>query len=130
MKNIIIFFVCFLLVVANAVPFHDDCITTNEMEEQLFIKEFPVNTITQTISDCSNENDILQIMYINITPDPPLKGKQLNINALGWLREKVGEGSYIDVTVKLGLIKLLQKKFDLCEESQKVNKPCPLEEGR
>ena len=27
------------------------------------------------------------------------------------------EGAYADVTVKLGLIKLLQKRFDLCEEA-------------
>jgi hypothetical protein len=25
-------------------------------------------------------------------------------------------GAYVDVTVKLGLIKLLQKQFDMCEE--------------
>ncbi|KAG0333502.1 Phosphatidylglycerol/phosphatidylinositol transfer protein, partial [Podila humilis] len=29
----------------------------------------------------------------------------------------------------LGLIKLLQKEFDFCEESQKVDKPCPLAAG-
>lgn len=27
------------------------------------------------------------------------------------------EGAYADVTVKLGLIKLLHKQFDLCEEA-------------
>jgi hypothetical protein len=27
------------------------------------------------------------------------------------------EGAYADVTVKLGLIKLLQKRFDVCEEA-------------
>lgn len=26
-------------------------------------------------------------------------------------------GAYADVTVKLGLIKLLQKRFDVCEEA-------------
>ncbi|KAF9110547.1 Phosphatidylglycerol/phosphatidylinositol transfer protein, partial [Mortierella sp. AM989] len=29
----------------------------------------------------------------------------------------------------LGLIKLLSKKLDFCEESAKVNKPCPLAAG-
>jgi hypothetical protein len=29
----------------------------------------------------------------------------------------VQEGAYADVTVKLGLIKLLQKRFDVCEEA-------------
>lgn len=129
-KNI--FLVCFFLVVfTNAVPLHNGCITTYEDEGQLLLlaKEFPVNTITETISDCSNGNDILRIDYIHLSPDPPLKGRQLKIDAAGYLKEEVGQGSYIDVTVKLGLIKLLQKRFDLCEESQKVNKPCPLEQG-
>jgi hypothetical protein len=27
------------------------------------------------------------------------------------------EGAFADVTVKLGLIKLLQKQFDVCEEA-------------
>jgi len=27
------------------------------------------------------------------------------------------DGAYADVTVKLGLIKLLQKQFDICEEA-------------
>lgn len=27
------------------------------------------------------------------------------------------EGAYADVTVKLGLIKLIQKQFDVCEEA-------------
>jgi len=27
------------------------------------------------------------------------------------------EGAYVDVTVKLGLIKLLHKQFDVCEEA-------------
>jgi hypothetical protein len=27
------------------------------------------------------------------------------------------EGAYADVTVKLGLVKLLQKRFDVCEEA-------------
>lgn len=27
------------------------------------------------------------------------------------------DGAYADVTVKLGIVKLLQKEFDLCEEA-------------
>jgi len=27
------------------------------------------------------------------------------------------DGAYADVTVKLGLVKLLQKRFDVCEEA-------------
>ncbi|RIA87140.1 ML domain-containing protein [Glomus cerebriforme] len=131
LKNNFVFLVCFFLIVfTNATPFRHGCITTFEEEDNHSAEEFAVNTLTETISDCSNENDILQIIYINLSPDPPLKGKQLKINALGWLKEEIEEGSYVDVVVKLGLIKLLQKRFDLCEESRKVDKPCPIDKGR
>jgi len=83
-----------------------------------------------TIEDCGSEDDILQIEYINISPDPPLKGKELAIDAAGYLKETVGEGSYIVLTVKYGIIKILGKTMDLCEQTQKVDKSCPLEEGK
>jgi hypothetical protein len=129
-KNIFIFLVCFFLVVlTNAVPFHSGCITTLYEEEQVLLTASSVNTI-ETITDCSGVNDILQIIYINISPDPPRKGQKLSIDAAGFLEEEVTQGSYIDVTVKLGLIKLLRKRFDLCEQAESVDKPCPLEKGR
>ncbi|KIO16643.1 hypothetical protein M407DRAFT_184484, partial [Tulasnella calospora MUT 4182] len=36
-----------------------------------------------------------------------------------------------DVTVKLGLVKLLSKRFDICEEAEKANAEiqCPVEQG-
>lgn len=41
------------------------------------------------------------------------------------------EGSIADVTVKIGLIKLLQKQFDICEEARNNNLTvqCPVEAG-
>ena len=41
------------------------------------------------------------------------------------------EGSYADVVVKLGLIKLLTKRFDICEELRNGNATlqCPVKPG-
>ncbi|KAG8683322.1 Phosphatidylglycerol/phosphatidylinositol transfer protein [Ceratobasidium sp. 395] len=41
------------------------------------------------------------------------------------------DGAYADVTVKLGLIKLLHKQFDVCEEARNnnVTVQCPVEPG-
>lgn len=44
---------------------------------------------------------IHSIDYINLTPDPPVKGQPLDIEFKGWLKEQVEEGSYIDLTVKV-----------------------------
>jgi len=116
----------------NAKSLHKRRITTFDEEEKLLAEAFPVNTFktVTTIIDCSNDSDILTIDYIKISPDPPLKGQDLEIEAVGYLKETIGEGSYIDLTVKLGLIKLLQQRLDLCEQVEKVGKKCPLEKGR
>ncbi|CAG8613434.1 9104_t:CDS:2 [Paraglomus occultum] len=81
----------------------------------------------ETITDCGRTSDILQIHYIELHPDPPQKGKELTIDAAGFLSETVDKGSYVDVVVKLGLIRLLQKRYDLCDEVTQVGKECPLD---
>ncbi|PIG80852.1 hypothetical protein AARAC_009390 [Aspergillus arachidicola] len=43
----------------------------------------------------------------------------------------IEEGAYVDVVVKLGLIKLLKKQFDACETLRNYNSTiqCPVEPG-
>ncbi|KAF9329201.1 Phosphatidylglycerol/phosphatidylinositol transfer protein [Podila minutissima] len=82
------------------------------------------------IKKCNaDENYLLDIKYINISPDPPARGQNLTIDAMGILAKDVVEGAKIDVLVKLGLVKLLQKQLDFCEEAAKVDKNCPLQAG-
>ncbi|KAF9184689.1 Phosphatidylglycerol/phosphatidylinositol transfer protein [Haplosporangium sp. Z 767] len=83
-----------------------------------------------TIEECGDpETDLLKIDYVNLNPNPPIKGEVLQIDAKGYLSEDIVEGAVINIIVKLGLVKLLVKQFDFCEESVKVNKPCPLLAG-
>ncbi|KAG0312597.1 Phosphatidylglycerol/phosphatidylinositol transfer protein [Linnemannia gamsii] len=82
-----------------------------------------------TVEECGDGTDLLKVEYININPNPPLKGQVLTIDAKGFLAEDVVQGARINLVVKVGLIKLLTKELDFCEESVKVNKPCPLEAG-
>lgn len=80
--------------------------------------------------------DALEIESIKVSPDPPKPGHKLTIEAKGKVHNLVDvrlllllssqvmmltssaaqEGTYADVTVKLGLIKLLTKRFDVCDE--------------
>ena len=80
-------------------------------------------------------DDIVQIKSIEVSPDPPQPGQNLTVKVNGYTSEPIvvrhapsstygttnncvlQEGAYADVTVKLGLIKLLQKRFDVCEEA-------------
>lgn len=50
----------------------------------------------------------------------------MTINAEGEFTKEVGEGSYINVQVKYGLIKLINMNFDLCKEMAEVDEKCPL----
>ncbi|KAG8745928.1 Phosphatidylglycerol/phosphatidylinositol transfer protein [Ceratobasidium sp. 414] len=72
--------------------------------------------------DCGLPTDPVQIESIQISPDPPQPGKDLTVTVKWYAADRIeasttGEGAYTDVTVKLGLIKILQKQFDLCEEA-------------
>lgn len=60
--------------------------------------------------------DPLQIDAITVTPDPPKPGGEVKLTIKGTVQEAIEDGASFDVTLKLGLIKLLQKRFDLFAE--------------
>ncbi|BGP17472.1 hypothetical protein JCM10213_003245 [Rhodosporidiobolus nylandii] len=78
--------------------------------------------------DCGDPSDAIEIESIKISPDPPKPGHNLTIEAAGKVKTLVDEGTYADVTVKLGLIKLLTKRFDVCEELDNADAElqCPI----
>jgi len=80
---------------------------------------------------CGSPADIVDIKSITLSPDPPKLGENLTVTVSAVTSETIEEGAYVDVTVKLGLIKLLNKSFDLCEEARKANASvqCPVQKG-
>ncbi|KAI0280649.1 hypothetical protein BGY98DRAFT_312792 [Russula aff. rugulosa BPL654] len=74
-------------------------------------------------TDCGFPTDAIQIESISVSPDPPQPGQNLTVTVQASAQEEVEEGAYADVEVKLGLIKLLHKRFDLCEEADR--RPMP-----
>ncbi|KUL83445.1 hypothetical protein ZTR_10948 [Talaromyces verruculosus] len=74
------------------------------------------------------ENDILEIVSVNLTPNPPVPGEILTIEAEGIFHEPVEQGSKIHLQVKYGLIRLVNVEADLCEEIEgNTDLTCPLE---
>jgi len=69
-----------------------------------------------TLSDNGDFDDLLTIDSLTATPTAPQPGSDLQITIKGTTSADITAGAYIDVTVKLGLIKLLRKQFDLFEE--------------
>ncbi|TFK77023.1 hypothetical protein BDN72DRAFT_830196 [Pluteus cervinus] len=82
-------------------------------------------------TDCGLTTDIIQIRSIQVSPDPPQPGQDLTVKVNAFVTETIEEGAYADVTVKLGLVKLLHKQFDLCEEARtnEADIQCPVQPG-
>ncbi|KAJ3292122.1 Phosphatidylglycerol/phosphatidylinositol transfer protein [Borealophlyctis nickersoniae] len=89
----------------------------------------PTTVTGSAVSNCGTSSDIWHLDYIKITPDPPQRGQPLLIDVKGNLDEKVDKGAYAQVTVKLGIIKLLDSRLDLCDEAKNLNVTCPIEKG-
>ncbi|MCJ1260305.1 Phosphatidylglycerol/phosphatidylinositol transfer protein [Lobaria immixta] len=75
----------------------------------------------------ANDNYLLTIDFVDLTPNPPLPGKTLTIKAAGNFTADVAEGAYINLSVKYGLITLLRRQADLCEQMKNVDEECPLD---
>ncbi|KAI9060176.1 hypothetical protein FKP32DRAFT_1679137 [Trametes sanguinea] len=82
-------------------------------------------------TDCGTDSHIVHIKSIQVSPDPPQRGEDLTVTVEGVADSQVEDGAYADVTVKVGVIKILQKEFDVCEEASKANASvqCPVEKG-
>lgn len=92
----------------------------------------PVHTMEGwSWSDCGSPEDVIQIKSISLSPDPPKPGQDLTVTVVGTAQQRVEDGAYANVVVKLGLIKLLSKRFDVCEEARNANASiqCPVEQG-
>ncbi|KIJ21675.1 hypothetical protein PAXINDRAFT_173771 [Paxillus involutus ATCC 200175] len=101
------------------------------VEEQVLV-ESPVHTTEGwSYTDCGLPTDAIQLKSISLFPDPPKPGQDLTITVVGTAAEIIEDGAYADVVVKLGLIKLLSKRFDVCQEARTANASvqCPVEKG-
>ncbi|KAG2199247.1 hypothetical protein INT47_010622 [Mucor saturninus] len=84
---------------------------------------------TKLITNCGDASDILTIDYVTLSPDPPVKGEELTIDFKGYLSETVPNGTTVQVIVKYGVVKLIQKTFDFCEKIEEVDEKCPIPQG-
>ncbi|KAF2489337.1 hypothetical protein BU16DRAFT_531660 [Lophium mytilinum] len=80
---------------------------------------------------CSDPaDDILTIENVDLSPNPPEKGKTLTIKAKGTLNEAIEDGAKVHLQVKYGLITLINQEADLCEQVKQVDLECPLDKGK
>ncbi|KAL6950966.1 hypothetical protein ACO0QE_000250 [Hanseniaspora vineae] len=92
----------------------------------------PINGDSPLLLCDVEEPQLIRIDSIDISPNPPQRGTTLEITAEGVVLEEITEGSFVDVEVRLGYIKLLSQTYDLCEELEKNDidgLKCPVAPG-
>lgn len=62
----------------------------------------------------ASKPQLLDITSLLITPNPPVRGAPMVLQAAGHISDVIPEGSYVDVDLRLGYIKLLTQRLDLC----------------
>ncbi|KAL4064906.1 ML domain-containing protein [Scleroderma yunnanense] len=100
---------------------------------QEVILDDPAHTLEGwSYENCGLPEDVIQLESISVTPDPPQPGKELTVTAVGTATDVIEDGAYADVVVKLGLVKLLSRTFDVCQEARTANTSiqCPVQKGK
>ncbi|KAJ4391721.1 Phosphatidylglycerol/phosphatidylinositol transfer protein [Gnomoniopsis smithogilvyi] len=76
-----------------------------------------------------HSGDIVSIDNVDLTPNPPVRGKELTVDATGTVKSLVSAGTKVSVKVKLGHSTVYRKHFDLCKEIEKIGVQCPIDSG-
>ncbi|KAK4684710.1 ganglioside GM2 activator, partial [Tremellales sp. Uapishka_1] len=100
--------------------------------DQLATKGGEVHTFESwSYVDCGLASDAVQLKSLKVSPDPPVPGKNLTVTVEADVLDVIEDGAVAEVVVKLGLIKLLQKTFDVCDEARENNATvqCPVQPG-
>jgi len=92
----------------------------------------PIRT-TWNWENCTNGDESygVDVTSIEISPDPPQKGEELNVTVSGIVKEVIEEGAYAYVKAKIGRIEILNKEYDICDEARNSDSEiqCPVPEG-
>ncbi|KAI8335997.1 ML domain-containing protein [Choanephora cucurbitarum] len=85
------------------------------------------------VNVCSEPHYALKIKSIQISPNLVQPGGEVVIRASGTVHEPITPGSEADVKVKMGVVQLLHKRFDICNELEKnkedVEIQCDIQKG-
>ncbi|KAJ5088859.1 Phosphatidylglycerol/phosphatidylinositol transfer protein [Penicillium angulare] len=86
---------------------------------------------TWSYENCGTEIDAFQPKSIEVSPALLTPGATHNITIKGTATEEIAEGAYAEAVLKLGMIKLISKTFDICQVFRERNTTvqCPIQRG-
>ncbi|WFD38314.1 uncharacterized protein MJAP1_001265 [Malassezia japonica] len=80
---------------------------------------------------CGGSELAVQVQSIALNPDPPVKGQNLTVHGKGTLHTEVKNGTFIDLSVRVGFLRIFSQRVDVCEalKENDVEIQCPLAPG-
>ncbi|KAJ1969062.1 Phosphatidylglycerol/phosphatidylinositol transfer protein [Dispira parvispora] len=127
MRNLL---VLTLLALGSATALYNPLTELNVLQEQVVgIRPPPGEKMGESLYLCGNDNDLVTIDSVELSPDPPSKGNRLVIKGSGTVHQTIHEGSIVKITVKYGFIKLLTKEYQLCDLVKEIDQTCPIQPG-
>ncbi|EJD48124.1 hypothetical protein AURDEDRAFT_113020 [Auricularia subglabra TFB-10046 SS5] len=83
------------------------------------------------LNDCGTDDDAFKLDSIVAEPYPPRAGENVTVTASGTVYRTIDEGAYVVVTVKLGLVKVVTQRVDICQQLRESSDDvqCPVEPG-
>lgn len=76
-----------------------------------------------------HDDDLVIIKNVDLTPNPPVPGQVLTIEAVGEALVDIEDGAYVVLQVKYGLIRIVNTKANFCEQVKNIDKECPIKKG-
>ncbi|CAC37423.1 Phosphatidylglycerol/phosphatidylinositol transfer protein [Schizosaccharomyces pombe] len=81
-------------------------------------------------ADWDRGDDHVVVDYINLIPNPPAAGKNLTIETEINVGTTVLNGSYVDIQVKYGFVRIVNERLDICDKAYELAAvECPVEPG-
>ncbi|WFC93613.1 hypothetical protein MBRA1_000234 [Malassezia brasiliensis] len=82
-------------------------------------------------TQCGGDNFSVRVESIELSPEVPERGRNLTVHGKGTLSRRADFGSYVDVTVRVGFLRIFWQRVDICGvlRENDVEVQCPAEPG-
>ncbi|CAO3666028.1 unnamed protein product [Rhizopus stolonifer] len=123
MKTVILTLLLTVLFIITQIDCRPGLYLQNEMETYH-------SGTTKLISKCDeSDQGLLTLDYIKIDPEVFVRGQNITMELKGFLLEDIVSGSFLDVSMKIGMFPFLKFRFDFCDSVVEFGEACPFPKG-
>ncbi|WFD42669.1 meiotic recombination [Malassezia psittaci] len=84
-----------------------------------------------TWSQCGGDEVAVHVESIELSPESPQRGRNLTVHGKATLASEADFGTYVDVSVRVGFLRVFSQRVDVCEALRENNAEvqCPAKPG-